>query len=60
MIVDYDENKSLKEAFQKMGQMPRQPEWAALMAGFQKSLPQARPDEHWTAMEPLFLLNDHI
>ena len=60
MIVDYDENTDLKDAFAKMGTMPRQPEWAAVMAEFQKELPEARPGEHWAAMEPVFLLNDHI
>lgn len=60
MIVDYDENTNLKAAFEKMGTMPKQPEWAALMAGFQKELPQAKAGEHWAAMETVFLLNDHI
>ena len=60
MIVDYDENTNLHQAFERMGQMPRQSEWAALMSGFQKALPEAKPGEHWAAMEPLFLLNDHI
>ncbi|TLV01480.1 L-rhamnose mutarotase [Dyadobacter luticola] len=60
MIVDFDENTDLTEAFQKMGQMPRQTEWATLMAEFQKTLPEARAGEHWAAMEPVFLLNDHM
>ena len=60
MIVDYDENTNLKAAFEKMGTMPRQPEWAALMAGFQTKLPEAKADEHWVAMKPVFLLNDHV
>ncbi|TKT90578.1 L-rhamnose mutarotase [Dyadobacter frigoris] len=60
MIVDYEENTSLKSAFEKMGTMPRQPEWATLMASFQKELPEAKADEHWAAMTPVFLLNDHI
>lgn len=60
MILDLDENTNLKEAFDKMGQMPRQPEWAVLMAGFQQKLPQAQHEEQWTAMQPLFLLNDHL
>lgn len=59
MIVDYNENTSLKMAFEKMGKMPKQAQWATLMAGFQKELPEAGPGDHWTAMTPVFLLNDH-
>lgn len=60
MIVDYEENTSLKAAFEKMGQMPGQPEWAILMNSFQKKLPEALADEHWAVMKPVFLLNDHF
>ena len=60
MIVDYDENTNLKDAFEKMGTMPRQPEWAALMNSFQKVLPEAEGGEHWATMKPVFLLNDHF
>lgn len=60
MIVDHEENSSLAEVFEKMAAMSRQPEWAALMAGFQKALPEAKPGEHWVAMEPVFLLNEHL
>lgn len=60
MIVEYDENTSLKVAFEKMGTMSRQQEWASLMAEFQKELPESKPGEHWATMIPVFLLNDHI
>jgi len=60
MIIDYDENASLKEIFDKMSTMPRQAEWAKLMAGFQKKISEAQPEEHWASMKPVFLLNDHI
>lgn len=60
MIVDYDENTDLKIAFEKMGALPRQPEWAALMAGFQQQLSEAQPGEHWATMKPVFLLNDFV
>jgi L-rhamnose mutarotase len=60
MIVDYDSNTNLKEIFGKMVAMPRQGEWAALMAGFQKVLPEAEEGEHWATMKPVFLLNDYI
>lgn len=60
MIVDFEENTSLKAAFEKMGEMPGQPEWATLMNSFQKKLPEALAGEHWAVMKPVFLLNDHI
>jgi L-rhamnose mutarotase len=60
MIVDYDRTTDLKEAFEKMRTMPRQGEWATLMDGFQRVLPEAKEDEHWATMKPVFLLNDHI
>ena len=58
MILDHEENIDLKAAFELMTSMPRQPEWAAFMAGFQQKLPEAQPDEHWAKMTPVFLLND--
>lgn len=60
MIVDYDTNTNLKEAFGKMGGMPRQSEWATLMDGFQNELPESEKGEHWATMKPVFLLNDHM
>jgi L-rhamnose mutarotase len=60
MIVDYEETTDLKTTFASMQAMPRQTEWAALMAGFQKTLPGAQEGEHWASMKPVFLLNDHI
>lgn len=58
MIVDCEEGTTLQLAFGKMATFPRQPEWAALMAQFQKKLPEAQPGEHWAQMSPLFLLTD--
>ena len=60
MIVDYAEDTDLKTAFEKMVTLPRQPEWAALMADFQQELPEAQPGEHWATMKPVFLLNDFV
>ena len=60
MLVDYDENTSLKEIFDKMSTMPRQAEWAKLMAGFQKQISEALSEEQWALMKPVFLLNEHI
>jgi L-rhamnose mutarotase len=60
MIVDFDDNTSLKAAFEKMGQMPGQSEWAKLMNSFQKKLPEAPDGQYWAVMKPVFLLNDHI
>ncbi|KAA0992103.1 L-rhamnose mutarotase [Dyadobacter aurulentus] len=60
MIVDCEEGTDLKTAFEKMGTLPRQAEWAAYMAGFQVKLAEALPGEHWATMKPVFLLNDHL
>lgn len=60
MILDYDKNTSLKEIFDKISTMPRQAEWAKLMAGFQKQISEAQIGEHWASMKPVFLLNEYI
>ncbi len=60
MIVEWDDSTDLKTAFTKMATMPRQPEWAAFMHGFQCKLPEAGPDEHWATMKPVFLLNESL
>lgn len=58
MILDHEDGADLKEAFKLMSSMPRQPEWATFMAEFQQKLPEAKSDEHWAKMTPVFLLND--
>lgn len=58
MIMETNEAFDLKADFERMGQLPKQKEWAELMASFQKKLPFAKPDEHWVLMHPLFDLND--
>ncbi|HEY0055831.1 MAG TPA: L-rhamnose mutarotase [Pedobacter sp.] len=58
MIVDCEEGISLQAAFEKMLTFPRQKDWAALMLTFQKKLTEAKPDEHWALMKPVFLLED--
>lgn len=60
MIVEHDETTDLKTAFDKMGTLPRQSEWAALMDSFQQKLPEAAAGEHWAVMKSVFLLNDHL
>lgn len=60
MIVDWEENTDLKTAFEKIGTLPRQAEWAAFMAGFQVKLAEALPGEHWATMRPVFLLNETL
>lgn len=60
MIVEHDEATDLQYAFDEMATLPRQGEWAAWMASFQQKLPEAAAGEHWAAMKPVFLLNDHL
>ncbi len=58
MIVETKEGIDLKAAFEAIGKMPLQAEWAAFMNGFQQRLTQAQPHEHWAEMKPIFLLNE--
>lgn len=56
MIVETEEGIDLITAFEAIGKMPRQTEWAAFMDGFQRRLTEAKPHEHWAEMKPVFLL----
>ncbi len=58
MIAETIEGVTLEEAFEATGKHPRQPEWAAFMAGFQQKLKEAKPEEHWAKMQKIFSLND--
>jgi L-rhamnose mutarotase len=58
MIAETADGVDLDAAFRDVGTYPRQPEWAALMAGFQQRLPEAQPGEHWAKMKPVFRLSD--
>ena len=56
MIMEVNESFSF-EAKTKADQLnPRVQEWERLMGTFQKSLPQANPDEKWVLMERVFKL----
>ena len=56
MIIDVNESFSF-EAKTRADQLnPRVQEWERLMGTFQKSLPQANPDEKWVLMERVFKL----
>ena len=56
MIMEVNESFSF-EAKTKADQLnPRVQEWERLMGPFQKSLPQANPDEKWVLMERVFKL----
>ncbi len=58
MIVETEEGIDLNTAFEAIGKMPRQTEWAAFMEGFQQRLAEAESHEHWAEMKPVFMLND--
>jgi L-rhamnose mutarotase len=60
MIVETPDGVSVEHAFQQVGTQPKQDEWAVFIGQFQKRLSDARSDEHWAQMEPVFLLHDHI
>ena len=38
--------------------LPRVKEWQEFMGTFQERVPEAKPGEHWAAMEKVFDLND--
>ncbi|GAB3911771.1 L-rhamnose mutarotase [Larkinella knui] len=58
MIVETPDELSVEQAFRKIGDFPRQAEWAVLMGRFQQRLPEAQPGEHWAEMQPVFVLSD--
>ena len=60
MIVETPDGLTVAEAFDRIGERPRQAEWATFIGQFQQRLPYARPGEHWAEMKPVFLLTDHI
>lgn len=40
--------------------LPRVKEWQELMDTFQERVPEAKPGEHWAAMEKVFDLDDWL
>ena len=58
MLMETDDDFELKSGFEKMGGLPRQKEWAALMNTMQKRPEFAAPDEHWVLMTQIFSLKE--
>lgn len=56
MVVDLPANLSWDEAMEKMAKAPRQAEWEALTARFQKASPDQKSNEKWQLMERIFHL----
>ena len=56
MIVEMPADLDWDTAMQKMGQMPKQKEWEALTAKYQKADPDAGSAEKWQLMERIFHL----
>lgn len=56
MIVDLPEHLSWEEAMERMAKAPRQTEWEAFVAQFQRAAANARSDEKWQRMERIFHL----
>jgi L-rhamnose mutarotase len=42
--------------FKRLEETPRYREWQELMNTFQERVPEAKPGEHWAAMEKVFAL----
>jgi L-rhamnose mutarotase len=58
MIMEVNESFSFAAKTKADQLNPRVQEWERLMGTFQKTLPQARPDEKWLLMERVFKLED--
>lgn len=58
MIVELDEQDSWQEVMSRIGDTPRQAEWEAFMARFQKTNPQESSQEKWQLMERIFHIYD--
>lgn len=58
MIVELDARDSWQEVMQRMGSGPRQAEWEAFTARFQKASAQAASEEKWQLMERIFHIYD--
>lgn len=56
MIVDAPADLDWDEAMNKMASLPRQAEWEAVVAQFQKCAAGARSEEKWQMMERMFYL----
>ena len=56
MIMDANDRFSFEAKGAADRSNPRVQEWERLMGTFQKSLPQANPDEKWVLMERVFKL----
>ena len=57
LVMDTVPDFDLRRDFERIGSLPRQAEWAALVAQFQQRLPDAQPHEHWAEMRRIFDLN---
>ncbi|WP_461128451.1 L-rhamnose mutarotase [Spirosoma aerophilum] len=60
MIVETPDGITVADAFRRIGELPRQAEWADFIGQFQQRLPESQPGEHWAEMTPVFLLSDHV
>lgn len=56
MIVELPAELNWEEVMAKMGTLPRQSEWEALTAKYQKAEAGAKSDEKWKLMERIFHL----
>lgn len=56
MIVDAPAHLDWDAAMTKMASLPRQAEWEAVVAQFQRCAADARSDEKWQMMERMFYL----
>ncbi|MDM8310368.1 L-rhamnose mutarotase [Phocaeicola barnesiae] len=56
MIMDTTDEFDFERDYTRLGTLPRQAEWEAHMAKFQKARPEDSPHEKWKLMKRIFKL----
>jgi L-rhamnose mutarotase len=56
MVMEVNDDFSFEAKSRADKSNPKVQEWEQLMWKFQQALPEARPDEKWLRMEPIFKL----
>ncbi len=60
MYLETDDAFDPVRDFPRINEDPRSLEWNRLMATLQERAPEARPDEWWAPMEPVFELGSQL
>ena len=60
MYMETTDEFDMRKDFPRLTDDPKAREWNALMERFQQRAPEARPDEWWALMEPVFELQSTV